>query len=149
MSPTQIVEDINDEDFKNEYNLSIEDLPFFLLKISAFHKNIKYKQEEEVRLLFHKDGSIGFNTFSNFEYKDFYTDNKVRNFIKIPLLNKKDLNNNNPINLPSIKISRVIIGHNNPDPEATIFQLLEIMKETKFSFEIWSHTPTNKMIKVI
>lgn len=139
----------NNEDFKNEYNLTIEDLPLFLLKISAFHKDIKFKQEEEVRLLFHKDGSMGFNAFFNIEYKDFYTDNEVRNFIKIPLLNKKDLNYNNPINFPSIKISRVIIGHNNPDPDATISQLLEIIKETKISFEIWIQTTMAKLVKVI
>lgn len=143
----------NDEDFKNEYNLTIEDLPLFLLKISAFHKDIKFKQEEEIRLLFHKDGSMGINALFNIEYKDFYTDNEVRNFIKIPLLNKKDLNNNNnnnnPINLPSIKISRVIIGHNNPDPDATISQLLEIIKETRISFEIWIQTTMTKLVKVI
>ncbi len=139
----------NNEDFKNEYNLTIEDFPMFLLKISAFHKDIKFKQEEEVRLLFHKDGSMGFNAFFNIEYKDFYTDNEVRNFIKIPLLNKKDLNYNNPINFPSIKISRVIIGHNNPDPDATISQLLEIIKETKISFEIWLLTKSAKLVKVI
>ncbi len=139
----------NDEDFKNEYNLSIEDLPFFLLKISAFHKNIKFKQEDEVRLLFHQDKTVEFNSLSNYEYKDFYSDNEVRNFIKIPLLNKKYLNNNNPINLPSIKISRVIIGHNNPDPDATISQLLEIIKETKISFEIWILTKSAKLVKVI
>lgn len=139
----------NDVDFKNQYNLSIEDLPFFLLKISAFHKNIKFKHEDEVRLLFHKDDSIGFNALSNYEYKDFYTDNEVRNFIKIPLSKKKNLNNNTSINLPSIKISRVIIGQNNPDPDATLSQLLEIIKETKFSFEIWVQTTTTKLVKVI
>ena len=86
---------------------------------------------------------------SNYEYKDFYTDNEVRNFIKIPLLKKKDLNNNTSISLPIIKISRVIIGQNNPDPDATISQLLEIIKETKFSFEIWVQTTTEKLVKVI
>jgi hypothetical protein len=92
---------------------------------------------------------MGFNALFNIEYKDFYTDNEVRNFIKIPLLNKKDLNYNNPINFPSIKISRVIIGYNNPDPDATISQLLEIIKETKISFEIWIQTTMAKLVKVI
>jgi hypothetical protein len=137
------------EDFKEKYNLSINDLPFFLLKISAFHKDIKYKQEKEVRLLFHKDDSIGYNTMSKYEYRDFYSDNEVRNFIKIPVISKNKLNNSKSSFFPSIEITRVIIGKNNPDIDATISQLFEIRKETKFSFEIWVHSPTKKLVKVI
>lgn len=59
------------EQFKNEYDFEVTDLPMLLLKVSAFHKNIKYKNEQEVRLLFYNESNDSKDFVHRNHYKDF------------------------------------------------------------------------------
>jgi hypothetical protein len=132
-----------DEQFKNKYNFEVTDLPMLLLKVSAFHKKIKYKNEQEVRLLFYNESNYPKHFIHRTHYQDFYSDQQVRNFIKLYIKGKNAKNpeshNDYEKNLkyePEVEISRVIIGPNNPKP-FEVAQLLHQFKiEQGFNFEI-------------
>jgi len=131
------------EQFKNENDFEVTDLPMLLLKISAFHKNIKYKNEQEVRLLFYNESDYPKDFVHRNRYEDFYSDQQVRNFIKLYIKGK------NPKNLmshveydkklmhePEIEISKVIIGPNNPKPFEVAKLLHQCKNEQGYNFEI-------------
>jgi hypothetical protein len=143
------------ETFQNEFNFTVSKLPLFLLKVLAFHKDIKFKQENEVRLMFHRDGSIGNNSPHISEYRDFYTDNSVRNFIKLHLLGSNphlphpQLDEETVLRLsPQIEISRIIIGPNNHDLLETIHQLSILRKQNNLNFEIWNRNTKGDLKKI-
>jgi hypothetical protein len=132
-----------DEQFKNKYNFEVTDLPMLLLKVSAFHKKIKYKNEQEVRLLFYNESNYPKHFIHRTHYKDFYSDQQVRNFIKLYIKGKNTENpethNDYEENLkyePEIEISRVIIGPNNPNPFEASRHLKHLREECKMQFEI-------------
>lgn len=129
--------------FKNEHDFEVTDLPVLLLKVSAFHKKISFKKENEVRLLFLNDGFFSKEYVHKNHYSDLYSDNQVRNFIRLPLAGKNKFASPDTINLekelgfsPQIEISRVIIGPNNPTPFEVARHLIQLREECKMQFEI-------------
>lgn len=131
------------EQFKNEYDFEVTDLPMLLLKVSAFHKNIKYKNEQEVRLLFYNESDYTKDFVHRNHYKDFYLDQQVRNFIKLYIKGKNPtLSLSHPeyekelMYEPEIEISRVIIGPNNPKPFEVAKLLHQFKNEQGYNFEI-------------
>lgn len=132
-----------DEQFKNKYNFEVTDLPMLLLKVSAFHKKIKYKNEQEIRLLFYNESNYPKHFIHRTHYKDFYSDQQVRNFIKLYIKGKNTENpeshNDYEKNMkyePEIEISRVIIGSNNSNPFEVANHLKQLREKCKVSFEI-------------
>lgn len=132
-----------DDAFKNEHDLEVTDLPVLLLKVSAFHKKISFKKENEVRLLFLNDGFFSKESIHRNHYEDLYTDQQVRNFIRLPIVGKNTSVNAYTINLekelgfsPQIEISRVIIGPNNPKHLEVAKLLNQFKKEHGYNFEI-------------
>jgi hypothetical protein len=131
------------EQFKNKYDFEVTDLPMLLLKVSAFHKNIKYKNEQEVRLLFYNESSYPKDFIHRNHYKDFYSDQQVRNFIKLYNKGKNPKNpeyhvdyEKNLMYAPEIEIFRVIIGPNNPNPLEDAQNLKLLQEECKIQFDI-------------
>ena len=131
------------EQFKNEYDFEVTDLPMLLLKVSAFHKNIKYKNEQEVRLLFYNESDYPKDFVHRNHYKDFYLDQQVRNFIKLYSKGKNPENPESHVDYeknlmfaPEIEISRVIIGPNNPNPFKVAKLLHQFKNEQGYNFEI-------------
>lgn len=131
------------EQFKNEYDFEVTDLPMLLLKVSAFHKNIKYKNEQEVRLLFYNESGYPKDFVHRNYFKDFYSDQQVRNFIKLYINGKNTENPESHVDYeknlkyePEIEISRVIIGPNNPKPWEVAKLLNQLKKEHEYNFEI-------------
>lgn len=131
------------EVFKNEHDLEVTDLPLLLLMVSAFHKKISFKKENEVRLLFLNDGFFSKESIHRNHYEDLYTDQQVRNFIRLPIAGKNTSVNADTINLekelgfsPQIEISRVIIGPNNPKHLEVAKLLNQFKKEHGYNFEI-------------
>lgn len=129
---------------KNNGELQINDFPSFLIRISSFHKDIKYKNEQEVRLLYYCDGGIGSDRPHLNEYRDFYKDHQVRNFIKIYLKGKNKFLPNNKLtekevlkNSPQIEIQRIFIGPDVSNIQETFCHLDFIRQENNQSFEIW------------
>ncbi len=136
--------------FKNEHDLEVTDLPMLLLKVSAFHKKISFKKENEVRLLFLNDGFFSKESIHRNHYEDLYTDQQVRNFIRLPIAGKNTYVNEDTINLekelgfsPQIEISRVIIGPNNPNPLEVAQHLKLLQEELGIQFEIWMKKKLN------
>lgn len=131
------------EQFKNEYDFEVTDLPMLLLKVSAFHKNIKYKNEQEVRLLFYNESDDSKDFVHRNHYKDFYSDQQVRNFIKLYIKGKNSTLSlphpeyeNELMYEPEIEISRVIIGPNNPNPYEVAKHLNQLKEKLEYNFEI-------------
>lgn len=131
------------EQFKNEYDFEVTDLPMLLLKVSAFHKNIKYKNEQEVRLLFYNESNDSKDFVHRNHYKDFYSDQQVRNFIKLYIKGKNPKNPMSHVEYdkklmhePEIEISKVIIGPNNPKPFEVAKLLHQFKNEQGYNFEI-------------
>jgi hypothetical protein len=129
--------------FEMEHNLKVTDLPMLLLKVSAFHKKVKFKSENEVRLLFLNDGFFSNEFIHRNHYEDLYKDQQVRNFIRLPIAGKNTSVYEDTINLekelgfsPQIEISRVIIGPNNPKPFEVAKLLHQVKKEKGYNFEI-------------
>jgi len=144
-----------EEEFISNYEFTVSDLPLFLLKISSFHKKSNFKKEQEVRLLFHKDGSVGTKDGHLNKYKDFHKDHAVRNFIKLPIIGRnKHLENNNfdretiLIHSPQIEISRIIIGPNLDDTLEIVKQLFQLKNEYQLNFEIWKKNPNDDIFKI-
>lgn len=141
--------------FNLDHNFKVDDLTTFLTKILVFHKHIKYKNEQECRLFFQREGGFLNNSKHFYEYRDFYTDNQVRNFIKIPI-KKTELESSIELSLekrpdlfPLINVSRVIIGPENKEIDQTIIQLIELRKTTKINFEIWRMNERYLLNKII
>jgi hypothetical protein len=132
-----------DEHFKDKYDFEVTDLPMLLLKVSAFHKKIKFKNEQEVRLLFYNESSYPKHFVHRTHYKDFYSDQQVRNFIKLYIKGKNTENPESHVDYeknlkygPEIEISRVIIGSSNLKPFEVANHLKQLREECKVSFEI-------------
>jgi hypothetical protein len=127
----------------------------FLAPIFAFHKDVKFQKENEVRLFYYQDGSI-FNDKPHLnQYKDFYKQDQVRNFIKIYLSGKNKyvpypgLDDEAALGVsPQIEITKVIIGPNVENVLETIDQLLMFKEEEKQEFEIWRVTQKSEYFKL-
>lgn len=131
------------EKFKKDYDFEVTDLPMLLLKVSAFHKKFKFHSENEVRLLFFNDGFFSKDSIHRNHYVDLYSDQQVRNFIRLPIAGKNNNVNKDTINLekelgfsPQIEISRVIIGPNNPKPFEVAKLLDQFKNQQGYNFEI-------------
>jgi hypothetical protein len=143
------------EKFKKDYYFEIADLPMLLLKASAFHKQCKFKSEKEVRLLFYNE-TTGPNYFIHRNhYKDFNSDQKVRNFIKLYIKGKNpNLPASHPkyendlIYEPEIEISRVIIGPNCCDILNTAEHIKQKQTTLNINFDIWYKNQTGAVIKL-
>ncbi len=129
--------------FEMEHNLKVNDLPMLHLKVSAFHKKVKFKSENEVRLLFLNDGFFSKESIHRNHYEDLYKDQQVRNFIRLPIAGKKSYASKETTNLekelgfsPQIEISRVIIGPNNPKPFEVAKLLDQFKNQQGYNFEI-------------
>lgn len=129
---------------ENNDGFRVNDFPNFLIRISSFHKDIKYKDEQEVRMLYYRDGGIGSDQPHLNEYRDFYKDHQVRNFIKIYLKGKNKYLPNDKLteeevvrHSPQIEIQRVFIGPEVVDILETIHHLDFIRREYNQSFDIW------------
>jgi hypothetical protein len=129
--------------FEMEHNLKVTDLPMLLLKVSAFHKKVKFQSENEVRLLFLNDGFFSNEFIHRNHYEDLYKDQQVRNFIRLPIAGKNTYVSEDTINLekelgfsPQIEISRVIIGPNNPEPLEVAKLLKQLKEKLEYNFEI-------------
>lgn len=134
----------SNDSFKKAYDFEVTDLPKLLLKVLAFHKKSKFKKENEVRLLFFNDGFFSKVHVHRNHYSDQYSDNQVRNFIRLPLAGKNKFVSPDTNNLkkelgfsPQIEISRVIIGPNNPNPFEVAEHLKLLQEELGIQFEIW------------
>jgi hypothetical protein len=132
-----------DEQFKNKYEIEVTDLPMLLLKVSAFHKKIKFKNEQEVRLLFYNETRYPKHFIHRTHYKDFYSDQEVHNFIKLYNKGKNPENPKSHVDYeknlmfePEIEISRVIIGPNNPNPFEVAKLLSQLKEKLEYNFEI-------------
>lgn len=127
----------------------------FLTPIFSFHKDIKFKKENEVRLFYYQDGGIGNDGPHLNQYKDFYKRDQVRNFIKIYLSGKNKyvpfpgLDDETALKVsPQIEITKVIIGPKVENIFETIHQLLKFKEEEKQEFEIWRVTQKSEYFKV-
>jgi hypothetical protein len=141
--------------FQKKYDFTVKEFPLFLLKISAFHKQIQYKKEQEVRLLLYNDGSIGTNAGHINQYKDFYKDNHVRNFIKLPIKGKNPYFNHPDFDIytvlkhsPQIEITRIIIGSKNTNLIETIEYLNHLQEHNNIHFEIWHKNQHDVIYKI-
>lgn len=122
-----------------------KDLPFLLSRLHSLHKDIKYKNEKEVRLLYFNDGFVGRNSHLN-EYQDFYKDGSIRNFIKLYLAGsnehfpKEKLTDEQVLShSPQIEIKRIIIGPEIQESSETAYQLDYFRKEFGMDFSIWHY----------
>jgi hypothetical protein len=127
----------------------------FLTPIFAYHKDIKFQNEKEVRLFYYQDGSI-FNDKPHLnQYCDFYKGEQVRNFVKIYLSGKNKyvpypgLDDDAALNVsPQIEITKVIIGPKVENIVEVIDQLLLLRAEEKQEFEIWRVTKKSEFFKM-
>lgn len=132
------------EKFGLEHDFKVSDVPLFIARISSFHKDKKFARENEVRLLFHKDGGFGSSEAHLNEYRDFHRDSQVRNFIKVfikgrnPHLPHPNLSEQQVLmHSPQIELTKIIIGPENDNNYETIEHLIQIRKQFKMDFEIW------------
>ena len=130
--------------FDKFHQFKVQDLPLFLIRISAFHKATKFKKENEIRLLFFKDGSIGSDGNHLHEYQDFYKDSRVRSFIKIYLKGKNPhipqptINEKTALRFsPQIEIKRIILGPKVENIVETIIHIESLRNSSSQDFEIW------------
>ncbi len=143
------------EKFKKEHDFEVADLPMLLLKVSAFHKNIMYKNEQEVRLLFYNESDYPKDFVHRNYYKDFYSDQQVRNFIKLYIKGKNPhlpvshpKYENDLIYEPEIEISRVIIGPNCSDILNTADHIKKIQTTQNINFDFWYKNQIGELIKL-
>lgn len=132
--------------FKTKNNYGIASLPSILMKVFAFHKEMKFKNENEVRLIFHhEDNSLNKELPQN-TYLGFHKDNTLKRFIKLYLKGNHDyVKNEDPQMLcifPQIEITKIILGPNVPlDDKIEIHEFLSETKEKQNrDFEIWEVT---------
>lgn len=116
----------------------------FLTPIFAFHKDVKFQNENEVRLFYYQDGSFGNEGPHLNEFRDFYKNDQVCNFIRIYLKGKNTngsypgLPNETTLELsPQIEISRIILGPRVDKLYDVISQILNLKNEVNQDFEIW------------
>lgn len=134
------------ENFSLENNgFKVNSFESFLTRIFAFHKDIKYKKENEVRLFHFQDGGMSSNARHINQYPDFYKNNEVREFIRIYLSGKnkhvpcKGLDDETALGIsPQIEITRVIIGPNVKNILDVRELIIKLRDQEKQNFEIWS-----------
>jgi hypothetical protein len=144
LTPIKKIKTLNELFTQTSCGFQVNDFPNFLIPIYAFHKDIKFKKEQEVRLLYYQDvGSGSVHSHLN-EFRDFYKDDKVRNFIKIYLKGKNKFLPNNLLveeeivrHSPEVEIKRIFIGPEVTDMLETIVHLDMIRQENKQTYEIW------------
>lgn len=143
------------EKFKKEHDFEVADLPMLLLKVSAFHKQCKFKSEKEVRLLFYNETTEPNYFIHRNHYTDFYSDQQVRNFIKLYIKGKNPYlpashpkYENDLIYEPEIEISRVIIGPNCSDILNTTEHIKKIQTTQNINFDFWYKNQIGELIKL-
>lgn len=146
------------EKFKEENNgFHAQDLPRLLTNILIFHKSKSYDIEDEVRLVYHLDGSLAKSADNPHIYRDLYKDQKVRRFLKLFLRGKHPFIPNDNIDIdrildiyPQIEINRIILGAKIKNDR--IFDLLTLINELKnendYEFEIWKMDIEKKIYKI-
>lgn len=133
------------EDFAIENNgFKINYFENFLTTIFAFHKDIKYKNENEIRLFYFQDGSLGNDKPHLNQFTDFYKRDEVREFIRIYLKGKnkfvpfKGIDDENSLSIsPQIEIKRIILGPNVRNLVDVMKLIVSLRKEHHQDFEIW------------
>lgn len=117
-----------------------------LTKILIFHKSKSYDIENEVRLVYHQDGSLGKSNDNPHVYKDIYKNQKVHRFLKLFLKGRHPHIPNDYLEedqifdvFPQIEIKRIVLGtHVSSGNLLDIMSLLgEIKSEYNYEFEIW------------
>lgn len=129
---------------KNNEGFSINNLSDFLTPIFAFHKDIKFKKENEIRLFYFQNGAMTNKKDHLNQYSDFYKSDQVRNFIKIYLKGKNPYQQENyPENVdvlklsPQIEISRIFLGPDIANIYKVIEKLKQLKKQLNLDFEVW------------
>jgi hypothetical protein len=135
------------EKFKDENNgFHAQDLPRLLTNILIFHKSKSYDIEDEVRMVYHRDGGLAKSVVNPHIYRDLYKNQKIRRFLKLFLKGKHPYISNDQIETdrildiyPQIEINRIILGAKiKPDRIFDLIELLdELRKENDYDFEIW------------
>lgn len=116
----------------------------FLTPIFAFHKDIKFKKENEVRLFYNQDGGIGNGGPHLNQYKDFYKRDQGRNFIKFFLSGKNEYEPCPGFDVetvlsvsPQIEITKVILGPKVRNMYKVVQLIVNLRKDHDQDFEIW------------
>lgn len=150
----EIVGLVNSFAKKNE-GFKINNLTELLTPIFAFHKDIKFQKEKEIRLFYYQDGSLRNDGPHINQYKDIYKNNQCRNFIKIYLKGKNQyvpypgLPNEKALGVsPQIEITKIILGPNVKNEFDTIQQINRLKILAKQDFEIWNVNNKIDLIKI-
>lgn len=103
------------EEFWNNYGIKVNKFPLFLLKILAFHKESRFSNENELRLLFHNDNG---QNHPNVMYISCQK-RGIKSFIKLPLKGRNEILENPNFDMdtklyhsPQVEINRIILGSN-------------------------------------
>jgi Protein of unknown function (DUF2971) len=120
-------------------------------ELFSFHKEKKFENENEIRLLFKFNEADIFQKFSmkpeNYFYDDVFENRDIRKFLKIFLVIKNQENSNHD-NHPTIKINKIILGYNlGAEEKYRIYNFLASEFKDKYDFDIFHFTPNFKCVK--
>jgi len=124
--------------FHREHNLFPHNPIELFSLFKSFHKSMRYKNEQEIRILFSPNGFGQTSRSYPSVYQDINSENEMTTFNRIYLKGHAPFKERNTAIFPEIKIHKVILGYGiSIENKLEIAQHLRALKSTDLKFDVY------------